>query len=160
MTEWRDVPGFEGRYQVSDDGRVLSLPRYGAGGRMLKLAPTGKGYRSVSLSLAGASRGRLVHQLVLLAFVGPRPADAVTRHLDGDPTNNALSNIVYGTPVENRADMRRHGRDAQLRKTHCPQGHPYASDNLFIDSTGGRLCKICRRVNGTRNQAARRARTS
>ena len=160
MTEWRDVPGFEGRYQVSDDGRVLSLPRKGARGRMLKMAWRKGGYRTVGLSMSGVARTRLVHHLVLLAFVGPKPADAVTRHLDGDPTNNALSNIVYGTHTENMRDALRHGRHVNLNKTHCPQGHPYAGDNLYIDRTGGRECRICRRAHMARWAAKAKARAS
>ena len=156
VTEWRDVPGYEGRYQVSDDGQVLSLPRKGSRGRMLKLAPFAHGYRVVNLSLEGATRTRLVHHLVLLAFIGPRPDSAVTRHLDGNPANNVLSNLDYGTCAENAADMRRHGTNRNLRKTHCPQGHPYAGVNLFIGKTGNRGCRICRRAQ--RYEATLRAR--
>ena len=161
MTEWRDVPGYEGRYQVSDDGRVLSLPRKGARGRMLRLTPFVRGYRAVGLSMYGTATTRLVHHLVLLAFVGPRPVGAVTRHLDGDPANNVLSNVAYGTQVENQADTIRHGRHAQLRKTHCPQGHPYAGDNLAMRrDKNGRRCVICWRAQASGRSAPTKAQTS
>lgn len=47
---------------------------------------------------------------MLCAFVGPRPEKAEIRHLDGNPSNNTLENLAYGTARENKNDMIRHGR--------------------------------------------------
>lgn len=52
---------------------------------------------------------RFVHQLVALAFHGPRPDGQVVRHLDGNSRNNSASNIAYGTHLENYQDSIRHG---------------------------------------------------
>ena len=53
----------------------------------------------------------LAHRLVLLAFVGDCPLDKeVCRHLDGDPGNNLLSNLAWGTHQENADDKIKHGR--------------------------------------------------
>jgi hypothetical protein len=68
-------------------------------------------YLSVKLSKAGVTKTRYVHQLVLLAFVGPRPKldeKGEIRHLDGDKMNNQLANLVYGTQKENMADRKLH----------------------------------------------------
>lgn len=136
--EWRDVPGYEGLYRVSSQGQVYSAHR---GGRRLRLSPRSKGYRAVVLSRGGVTRTRLVHQLVLEAFIGPRPEGFVTRHLDGNPANNALDNLRWGTYSENVHDSIEHGTHfspARL-KTHCSQGHEF--DEV---RRGKRGCSICR----------------
>jgi NUMOD4 motif./HNH endonuclease. len=136
--EWRDIPGYEGLYRVSNMGRVYSTRR---GGRMLKPTLRRKGYLAVALSRNGSARMRLIHQLVLEAFVGPRPEGFVTRHLDGDPANNTLDNLRWGTYAENVRDSIEHGTHfspARL-KTHCAQGHEF--DEV---RRGKRGCSICR----------------
>ena len=101
---WRPIPGWEAFYEVSDAGAVRR------GGRVLTPWPTAKGYLIVSLIAPGRKRqAPRIHQLVMLAFVGPRPAGQHTRHLDGDKRNNALANLAYGTPAENAYDKERHG---------------------------------------------------
>jgi hypothetical protein len=59
-----------------------------------------------------------VHQLVLLAFVGPRPPGKVASHLDDDRTNNALSNLAYQTHRENMLDALKNGKIR--RGEQCP----------------------------------------
>ena len=156
-SEWRPVVGYEGAYEVSDDGRVRSLPRPrpknpgrgGSGmwrGRMLTFAYSKGGYRQVHLSARGYTRTVYVHHLVLEAFVGPRPADMPhTRHLDGDQTNNVVGNLAYGTISQNMLDQVKHGTHWAANRTHCPRGHPYAGENLIFMSNGGRACRTCAR---------------
>lgn len=109
MSEWRWVPGFEGLYQVSDDGEVRSFHRV-PGGQLLRGGRDTFGYRNVVLYRRGAEKGFRVHALVALAFIGPRPEGSVVRHLDGDHDNNRVTNLAYGTQSENVADTARHGR--------------------------------------------------
>lgn len=117
MTEkWKDVPGYEGKYQVSDLGRVRSLPHkvrvvaHGteatrmSPGRILRPGPKSSGHLTVSL---GRHNSQQVHQLVMRAFVGPRPEGMEVCHNDGDPTNNALDNLRYDTRAENIRDAYR-----------------------------------------------------
>jgi hypothetical protein len=59
--------------------------------------------------LDGKVQYRYVHQLVLLTFVGEPPLGKECRHLDGNATNNHLTNLKYGTRKQNMADQRRHG---------------------------------------------------
>lgn len=105
---WRPVVGHAG-YEVSDLGRVRSYRnRQGhptAASRLLSPAIV-KGYRHIKL---GRSHQTKVHVLVLEAFAGPRPDGMVCRHLDGNPLNNRLSNLRWGTPEENYADRHLHG---------------------------------------------------
>jgi hypothetical protein len=59
-----------------------------------------------------------VHKLICEAFLGPKPDGLITRHLDGDPTNNKLSNLAYGTHKENEEDKRKHGNTMLGEKHH------------------------------------------
>ena len=110
--EWRAVPGYEGLYQVSSWGRVLSLPRKSTQGGIRKLQTNSKGYQYVALCKDGVVRTHSVHELVAAAFYGPRPAWAeVIRHLDDDPSHNHADNLTYGTFSENMFDRGRHGHN-------------------------------------------------
>lgn len=104
--QWRPVPGWETLYLVSDIGRVLSVRSR----RMLTPWVRARGYSLVPLSGKGHFTHAYVHRLVLLAFVGPCPEGHECRHLDGNPRNNALANLAWGTKRENAVDMVRHGR--------------------------------------------------
>ena len=125
---WLPVPRYEGLYEVSDLGRVRSLDRVvtRSDGRrcrypgvMLRPAATGKitPHQRVALSANGKACTELVHQLVLEAFVGPRPEGQQSRHGPGGSLDNRLVNLCYGTPVENMADMERDGT-AHRGETH------------------------------------------
>lgn len=108
--EWRTHPDLPG-YQVSDRGRVR---RSAAGkaarvGHILKPGIRSPGYAVVGLSRDSNVTTKLVHMLVLETFVGPKPPDKEARHLDGVKSNNALSNLAWGTHAENYADRVRHG---------------------------------------------------
>jgi hypothetical protein len=160
MEQWRTIPGYEGLYEVSDQGRVRSARRRGTSGKVLahKQAKRG-GYLTVSLLRNCKQTTRPVHSLVLGAFVGLRPADAEIRHFDGDPTNACLSNLAYGTHSENVLDKREHGTDHNVAKTHCPQGHPYDGENTYVlpSRPGARYCKACSRARGLARYHAKRA---
>lgn len=101
---WLPVVGYEGRYEVSDLGRVRSLLR-----GCHFLAPHTKDRGHLQVTLRGEKRHHSVHRLVLAAFVGPCPAGMMCRHLNGIPTDNRLENLRWGTAEENIADMRLHG---------------------------------------------------
>lgn len=118
--EWRPVAGFDG-YDASDLGRVRSWRKAGRGfgtrreWPLLLSAYTDRcGYAEVRLYFGGKPVKKKVHVLVLLAFVGPRPARMQTRHFpDRTRTNNRLSNLSYGTAVDNSDDKVEHGTLAQ-----------------------------------------------
>lgn len=111
--EWRPVVGYEGRYEVSNLGRVRSLGiRRGGGIWLLRPVRTTGGYLRVTLyAPEGTRRNHWVHILVALAFIGPRPPGHEVRHLDGNPTNAVSTNLAYGTAKENAGDRERHGTD-------------------------------------------------
>lgn len=123
--EWRPIPGYEGVYEVSNEGRVRSLnrvfiradgQRQGWRGRVLSSTLVGRGYPSVML-LHGVRRP--IHILVCTAFHGPRPSAVhQVAHGDGDPTNNRAGNLRWATPAENSADAVRHGTSPLVRGGH------------------------------------------
>ena len=116
--EWRDIPGYEGRYQASNLGRIRSVARrvnicHGATrlmrGRVLR--PAGqKRDPHLRVTLKHGGYGVLVHRLVAETFLGPCPEGQEVRHLDGDPLNNRVENLAYGTRRENIIDVYRIGR--------------------------------------------------
>lgn len=137
--EWRPVTGFEGRYEVSDQGRVRSLPRPRSRGGLLN-AWVNNHYLRVCLG----RRGMSVHRLVAGAFLPPAgTGQDQVRHLNGDPMDNRATNLAWGTASENASDKIVHGTNPQLRRTHCPQGHPYDAANTYM-FRGARQCKACK----------------
>jgi len=102
---WKDVSGYEGLYQVSDQGRVRSLDRPRSDGRHFLrgkiLKPLyNKKYQFVALWKNAASRQHQVHILVLTAFGGPRNGRQ-TNHKNGIRDDNRLENIEWVTQAEN-----------------------------------------------------------
>lgn len=92
---WRCVHGFGELYEVSDAGNVRNIK---TGKPLSKIVH--KGYLAASLHESGKRRLRSIHSLVLTAFRGARPDGLVGAHLDGNPTNNKLSNLAWVTPKE------------------------------------------------------------
>ena len=80
---WLPVPGFEGLYEVSDEGRVRCLPRHRVRGGVLRPSAAGKGYLKVQLVHKQRHAHRYVHELVLTTFVGPRPPGMEVAHGNG-----------------------------------------------------------------------------
>lgn len=116
--EWRDIPHFDG-YEVSNHGHIRSGWYPTKNGRLYDksrkktLKPvTRKSDQYQRLTLIdsdGTRRDVYVHLIVMRVFVGDCPQGLECRHVDGNPTNNHLSNLEYGTRLENSQDRIRHG---------------------------------------------------
>lgn len=113
MTEYRPIQNAEG-YWVGDNGVVITVWEKKPGSRkrrghqrVLPGCPDSQGYLEVHINRVT----RKIHRLVLETFVGPCPKGMACRHLDGNPSNNNLSNLCWGTYRENWEDKVRHGRD-------------------------------------------------
>ena len=113
--EYRPAYGLD-NYRVGDDG---SLWRFWAGGNRSDRPPRWTrlngtkvdfGYVAFILKINGKYSRRLLHRLVLDAFVGPRPDGCVCCHADGDAGNNRLSNLRWDSQRSNVADTKSHGR--------------------------------------------------
>lgn len=89
--EWRDIPGYEGAYQVSSLGRVRKIS-------ILKTDGGGHKYQRVNIE----GRTQYVHRLVAKAFLGEPPeGNAVVNHKDFDSRNNAADNLEWTTQKGN-----------------------------------------------------------
>lgn len=116
---WKEIPGYEGFYEVSDLGRIRSIARVvptRSGTRRVRstvrsLTPTGEaGYLATLLSVRNHKSSMKAHIAVLLAFIGPRPSPGHDGcHNDGDISNNRLSNLRWDTKSGNNQDKKRHG---------------------------------------------------
>lgn len=159
---WRPVVGYEGWYEVSDQGRVrrvFSPLKPQCGGTA--------GYPSVILSVRGAVRRLMVHRLVAEAFLGPCPPGHQVNHKDTNRRNARLDNLEYSTPSNNlRHAYCAHGpwgiALTNAQKTHCKRGHPLGGSNLILNYvTNGskvrRQCRICINMRKKRYRAHRRA---
>lgn len=100
---WRDVVGYENCYQVSNFGRVMSLPRliprrehlFTIKEKILKTIVSKRGYDQVTLSKDGLAVPKQVHRLVARAFLGELPKGYHTHHKDDNRRNNRLNNLEY-----------------------------------------------------------------
>jgi hypothetical protein len=114
--DWRAVLGFEGDYEISSYGNVRALTyRNGTGAHVLPepkpvaQSLTRRGYMDVRLWRAGRAYHRLVHRLVLEAFVGPSPEGHEAAHLDGSRTNNQPHNLAWASRPDNHRHKLGHG---------------------------------------------------
>ena len=97
MEQWKDIEGYEGQYQVSDMGRVRSLPARSAtkrfSGAVLVLMTGKHGYSLVNLS----RKTFYVHRLVAMAFIENPNGYKCVNHKDEDKTNNCVDNLEWCT---------------------------------------------------------------
>lgn len=134
--EMKPIPGFP-HYFVTRDGRVWSAPRVDGlgraiGGLWLKPGRQNTGHLKVILRRDGKSFNRLIHQLVLGAFLGPCPEGMECCHYDGDPTNNHIDNLRWDTHSNNALDSVKHEVFSDYRGERHPQARLTELDVLWI----------------------------
>lgn len=157
MENWKDIKGYEGLYQVSDQGNVK-----GPKGYILKPQARRHGYLAVYLYKDGCPRGHeSIHRLVAEAFL-PKPEGATeVNHIDEDKQNNRVSNLEWVTHSEN---MRRGTVPARIGaaglngKTSRPIAQ-YTRDGILVATypsmaeaerkTGFAKANICRCAQGS-----------
>lgn len=116
--EWKDISNFEGLYQVSNLGRVRSLPKSGSGGHngiILSQSNDKDGYLLVYLYANREKIACRVHRLAALSFL-PNPNNLPqVNHKDGNKENNCFTNLEwcnssynnsYGIGSVNRANSK------------------------------------------------------
>jgi len=104
MEEWKDVSGYEDIYEVSDKGKIRSLDRFDRMGRFHMGHERihfidNFGYPSISLWKDGKRKTKRIHRIEADSFLGE--SSLHIDHIDGDKTNNNLSNLEYVTNREN-----------------------------------------------------------
>lgn len=134
MEEWRDIKGYEGLYQVSNEGRVKSLERdwtVGKGGNrhkdetIMKLQKSPRGYYRLTLTKDGIETYKLVHRLVAEAFIENPNGYPFINHKDENPSNNSVENLEWCTPLYNNTYNDRHLKAApKISKSRMGQPSP------------------------------------
>ena len=151
MEEWRDIPGYEGRYQASTEGRIRGLDRVEQvadsrgfsymrkrRGAVLRQCIGSNGYSYVGLrETVNADNASYipVHHLIGLTFLGERPKGTQICHQDGNKQNNSAKNLRYDSTTENHIDVYRNGKkygklsaeDARDVKDRLKAGEPIRS---------------------------------
>lgn len=109
---WKPIPGYEGKYEASNLGRIRSIDRVVPGrrkgeyakvrGKVLSTFRTKNGYRRVNLCDEFGRKAKYVHQLVALSFIGPKLGEEVSvNHKDENTGNNCVENLEWCTPKYN-----------------------------------------------------------
>lgn len=116
---WKDIKGYEGLYQVSNNGSVRSLNRLVkhsgtfervAPGRIIKQHQDINGYMYVGLHSLGKSKQHKVHRLVAVAFIENKDNKPEINHLDENKKNNHKENLAWSTRTENEKWGTKHQR--------------------------------------------------
>lgn len=112
MESWKDIKGYEGKYQVSNHGNVKNIQK----NRYLTPSPEKKGYLRVNLWKDGGYKTKKVHRLVCEAFLENINNKPQVNHIDGIKSNNRLTNLEWVTNLENSKHK------VKLNLTHKPRG--------------------------------------
>ncbi len=106
IEKWKDIPGYEGIYAISDTGMIrrVSLGANGASkpGKLLNPRPMKSGYLRVNLGKGGVITDCLIHRLVLITFIGQPEGDKnQVNHKNGDKSDNRLINLEWVSQSQN-----------------------------------------------------------
>lgn len=118
--EWLPIPESNGRYLVSNYGRIKSFAYNKTDGSILK-CPEIKGFKNVQFKINKEVRRAYVHKLVAEIWI-PRPSDKHTkvRHLDWNNKNNHVSNLQWATPEESIHEVAKHTRE-RFKNSNLPK---------------------------------------
>ena len=138
-TAFRPIKGFPG-YAIGETGEVISFKE---GTSKFKSTHTNTdGYLTVGLcGLDGRVHTKAVHSLVAQAFLGPRPQDMVVDHIDGDKTNNNVTNLHYVTHRQNINNPITFSRNSFVRNS-----KPVVVSKDGVDTTFPSLKETCRQL--------------
>lgn len=141
---WKDIPGYEGSYQVSNLGRVRSLNYNHTGEiKLLKQGTDKKGYKRVSLYKNGKEKKYPVHRLVAITFISNPNNYKEVNHKDEDKSNNNVNNlewctreynINYGTAMKRSSESKKGEKNPFYGKK--GKYHPASKPILMYDKEG------------------------
>ena len=101
---WKDIPNYEGLYQISDTGRIKSLKR-----NIILKPSTNKNYFKIILCKNGSKKTYFIHRLVAIAFISNPKNLLEVNHIDGNKLNNNVNNLEWCTRKENVEHSIRNG---------------------------------------------------
>ena len=109
---WKDIPGYESYYQVSNTGKIKSVPHYTRNninggmrlteGRILTPYKMPNGYLQVQLSKNEVREKHYVHRLVASVFIDNTNNMSDVNHIDGDKENNCTDNLEWCSYQDNQ----------------------------------------------------------
>ena len=147
---WKEIPGFEGYYEVSTEGNVRSIDRiincpwgkcYTAKGKQKSICAFKTGYLYVNLYKEHKTYKESVHRLVALAFI-PNPEDkAFVDHIDGNRANNKVDNLRWCTRKENANNpiTRQRLKDKPINWVHLKDLHNKKRGSHLSEETKRRI---------------------
>lgn len=156
---WKDINGYEGLYQVSNLGRVKSLPKYDRLGRYHKecikaTVDNGNGYLIVNLKHNGKQQMITVHRLVAEHFITNSEMLPEVNHKDGNKSNNNVNNLEWCTRIDNINHAVKTGlhTDFGQRKVLCVElGLVFATikeAEQWVGVKGSRISNVCQLKRG------------
>lgn len=92
---WKDIKGYEGLYQVSDEGNIRSK------NGIIRPSKNNSGYLVTHLSKDGRVKSRLVHRIVAIAFLGDVPMGKEVDHINENKLDNRVENLRYLSRFDN-----------------------------------------------------------
>lgn len=111
---WKDIPGYEGKYKVSNNGKIKSLRRPGihaacrTATRLLKLSKDKYGYPQVLLSSNGNRKTYKVHRLVATTFIRAMQSNEQVNHINFNICDNRVENLEICTATQNMIHFYKH----------------------------------------------------
>ncbi len=149
--ELREIPGFDGYYGITADGRVWSY----ISKRFLKLRISLNGHYRVGLRKNGIQNGYLVHRLVVAVWgdLDLNDTQSVIHHLNGNPLDNRLDNLWIMNRSEhlayhNRINAKGYKQNTDIHKlcTCCGELKLRSEFNVLRNNPDGlqSWCRLCR----------------
>jgi len=146
---WKDIVGYEGKYQISSLGNIRSL-RYNGGNHIRNLVPNDNGHGYLSIALCdGEGKRKLfyIHRLVADAFLDNTDNLPQVNHLDHDRKNNSVDNLEWCSVRDNLLYGTTHSRSVETLRATYPSRKAVAQ----YDSLGNLV-----EIYGSAREAARK----
>ncbi len=125
---WKPIDGTDGKYEVSNTGKVRSLNYYHRKTMMeMKTSLDKYGYRYITLRLGEGKKTThfTIHRLVAKAFIQNQDGKLEVNHIDGNKQNNNVANLEWVTTVENRRHAWSIGLNERNRTASSERGKSY-----------------------------------
>ena len=166
---WKDIPSYEGYYQVSTLGNFRSLPRqikYKNNGtrnypsKSLKTETTKDNYQRIVLMKNGVKNRYMCHRLIAITFIPNLENKPFINHIDGNKSNNVVTNLEWCTASENMThaditglrNMFEHHHPSNSKRIKCLEtGKVFSSYYRAVKWLGKTNNSISALVRGTRN---------